>query len=147
MSNRYWGWGLEDDEFRHRLVEAGIAIARPDASVVDTGRDRTFKHFHAAAKRQRDYRKCYNQRDMDQRRDRLTGAADVAYAVAAARTVAVGGAAEAEVLDVRLECDRERTPWCDCAGAPATEAPRLPVDPKDNVLPFLPRKQKKKKNR
>ena len=29
LSNLYWGWGLEDDEFRGRILEAGLPILRP----------------------------------------------------------------------------------------------------------------------
>lgn len=29
MSNKYWGWGLEDDEFYIRLKEAGLNITHP----------------------------------------------------------------------------------------------------------------------
>jgi len=29
LSNNYWGWGLEDDEFYLRLKEAKIGIHRP----------------------------------------------------------------------------------------------------------------------
>ena len=32
MSNRFWGWGQEDDEFYHRLKEAGIKFKRPNVS-------------------------------------------------------------------------------------------------------------------
>ena len=38
MSNRYWGWGLEDDEFRARLRDANLPISRPDVKAVGTGR-------------------------------------------------------------------------------------------------------------
>ena len=144
MSNRYWGWGLEDDEFRARLVQSNVTIGRPDVSAIDTGRHRTFKHVHAAAARPRDYRKCYNQRDATKRRDRETGAADVAYMVRKTVSLAVEGQA-VTVLNVELQCDKEKTPWCDCNGAPATEAPQQPVDPKDNIMPWLPRKRQKRK--
>lgn len=29
LSNKYWGWGLEDDEFYARLKEAKLEIFRP----------------------------------------------------------------------------------------------------------------------
>lgn len=44
MSNRYWGWGLEDDEFYRRLTEAGLNIQRPEG--ITTGKSRTFRHYH-----------------------------------------------------------------------------------------------------
>jgi xylosylprotein 4-beta-galactosyltransferase len=44
LSNRYWGWGLEDDEFYARLRESGVQIERPIN--ITTGRQNTFKHYH-----------------------------------------------------------------------------------------------------
>jgi len=41
MSNKYWGWGLEDDEFYVRLKEAHLSISRPQN--ISTGTHNTFK--------------------------------------------------------------------------------------------------------
>lgn len=41
MSNKYWGWGLEDDEFYIRLKEAKIQVYRPIN--ITTGKDNTFR--------------------------------------------------------------------------------------------------------
>lgn len=41
MSNKYWGWGLEDDEFYVRLKEASINVSRPVN--ISTGIENTFK--------------------------------------------------------------------------------------------------------
>ena len=40
MSNRYWGWGLEDDEFYVRLKDANIAVFRP--TNITTKKNNTF---------------------------------------------------------------------------------------------------------
>lgn len=40
MSNQYWGWGLEDDEFYVRLKEAGLIIHRHEG--IKTGIEDTF---------------------------------------------------------------------------------------------------------
>lgn len=40
MSNRYWGWGLEDDEFYVRIKEAGLEVFRPRN--ITTGPENTF---------------------------------------------------------------------------------------------------------
>ena len=56
MSNNYWGWGLEDDEFHRRLVDNDLSIQRP--SNITTGKSGTFKHFHSARTRKRDMIKC-----------------------------------------------------------------------------------------
>ena len=59
LSNHYWGWGLEDDEFYARLHEANVGIERPVN--VTSGRKDTFKHYHPARLRPRDMSRCYNQ--------------------------------------------------------------------------------------
>ena len=41
MSNKYWGWGLEDDEFYVRLKEAGLNVSRPIN--ITTGPENTFR--------------------------------------------------------------------------------------------------------
>lgn len=40
MSNKYWGWGLEDDEFYTRIKDAGLTVERPVN--VTTGTANTF---------------------------------------------------------------------------------------------------------
>jgi xylosylprotein 4-beta-galactosyltransferase len=40
MSNKYWGWGLEDDEFYVRIKEAGLIVERPQN--LTTGIENTF---------------------------------------------------------------------------------------------------------
>lgn len=41
MSNKYWGWGLEDDEFYVRIMDAGLKVYRPEN--IKTGINDTFK--------------------------------------------------------------------------------------------------------
>lgn len=41
MSNKYWGWGLEDDEFYVRIMDAGLKVSRPQN--IKTGINDTFK--------------------------------------------------------------------------------------------------------
>lgn len=41
LSNRYWGWGLEDDEFYVRLKDAHLNITRPEN--IFTGINNTFR--------------------------------------------------------------------------------------------------------
>lgn len=40
MSNKYWGWGLEDDEFYVRIKDAKLAVTRPVN--ITTGVENTF---------------------------------------------------------------------------------------------------------
>lgn len=41
MSNKYWGWGLEDDEFYVRLKEENLLVYRPQN--ISTGTQNTFR--------------------------------------------------------------------------------------------------------
>lgn len=41
LSNKYWGWGLEDDELYVRIREAGIRIRRPEH--IGSGIEDTFR--------------------------------------------------------------------------------------------------------
>ncbi|XP_068625602.1 beta-1,4-galactosyltransferase 7 [Battus philenor] len=111
MSNNYWGWGLEDDEFYVRLKDAGLSVNRPDN--INTGIDSTFKHIHDKTYRKRDMRKCYNQREVTRRRDRVTGLHDVAYELAGTHNVTID-TLPITVVNVRLICDKTKTPWCQC---------------------------------
>ncbi|KAJ8965279.1 hypothetical protein NQ314_004242 [Rhamnusium bicolor] len=61
LSNRYWGWGLEDDEFYVRLKDAHLNITRPEN--ISTGTNNTFRHIHGKD-RKRDTTKCFNQREV-----------------------------------------------------------------------------------
>nr|CAG4641102.1 EOG090X0AZ6 [Eulimnadia texana] len=112
MSNRYWGWGLEDDEFYVRMKEGGIVVTRPDH--ITTGRHDTFRHIHNAKKRVRDRERCFNQREVSRIRDRVTGLDNVAYKISSVVNVSVESAT-ATILNVELECDKNSTPWCSCS--------------------------------
>lgn len=112
MSNKYWGWGLEDDEFYVRLKEAGLNITRPQN--ISTGTHDTFRHIHDRLRRRRDMAKCYNQREVTRRRDRQTGLSTLQYALESHHKLSVDGGDPVSLLEVRLHCDRAVTPWCEC---------------------------------
>jgi len=139
MSNRYWGWGLEDDEFYVRMRQAGISIDRPVG--IRTGRKGSFRHTHSSRERKRDNAKCYNQRNLTRRRDRQTGLATTAYKVISKRQLVVDGA-PVTFLDIHLECDRMMTPWCNCTGAPPDKNTPDRTRDDDVIVPLLPKKKK-----
>ncbi|KAK9501258.1 hypothetical protein O3M35_012001 [Rhynocoris fuscipes] len=112
MSNKYWGWGLEDDEFFVRLKEAGLNITRPTNLTTDIVN--TFRHVHDRVARKRDMAKCYNQKEVTRRRDRVTGLKDVSYTLKSRQLVTVNGA-ELNVINILLRCNRTITPWCLCS--------------------------------
>ncbi|CAG5020954.1 unnamed protein product [Parnassius apollo] len=112
MSNNYWGWGLEDDEFYVRLRDAGLTVHRP--ANINTGIENTFKHVHDRTYRKRDTRKCFNQREVTRRRDRVTGLHDVSYEIENTHSVTIDSL-PITVINVRLICNKTATPWCQCS--------------------------------
>ncbi|XP_053619877.1 beta-1,4-galactosyltransferase 7 [Plodia interpunctella] len=121
MSNNYWGWGLEDDEFYVRLKDAGLKVKRPEN--ISTGPENTFKHIHDKTYRKRDMRKCFNQREVTRRRDRVTGLHDVSYHLLGERKVTID-TLPLTVHNVQLLCDEKLTPWCKCPEPPAKTKPK-----------------------
>lgn len=111
MSNKYWGWGLEDDEFFVRLRDANLNVTRPEN--ITTGTHNTFKHIHDRHHRKRDTVKCYNQREVTRRRDRQTGLHNVNYTISSIKEMTIDSA-PLTVLNIELICDHKLTPWCDC---------------------------------
>ncbi|OWF41498.1 beta-1,4-galactosyltransferase 7-like [Mizuhopecten yessoensis] len=108
MSNRYWGWGREDDELYVRLLKARLQIRRPTG--LETGRKDTFLHNHNAM-RTRDNKRFFNQTRLTSRLDRETGVSTVKYSVDHRVNLVIDGA-PVTMLNVRLKCDLEKTKWC-----------------------------------
>lgn len=118
MSNKYWGWGLEDDEFYVRLKDAGIKVHRPQN--ITTGTASTFNHIHDRAHRRRDTVKCFNQKEETRKRDTKTGLDTIKYQISERQELTIDKV-PVTVISVNLECDRKVTPWCDCSD-PAKES-------------------------
>lgn len=137
MSNRYWGWGLEDDEFHRRLIDSGLIVQRP--MNITTGKQDTFRHFHSPRTRKRDMIKCYNQHEVTRKRDRETGLDTVQYKLGRVYNNCVDSVGYT-LINVVLQCDRNKTPWCDCKDAPKLEKPKnLPRD-EDVIVPIISKK-------
>ncbi|XP_029658246.1 beta-1,4-galactosyltransferase 7-like [Octopus sinensis] len=108
LSNRYWGWGQEDDEFYVRMRKAGLNISRPQN--ITTGY-KTFKHLHDSKKRRRDTSRFFNQHYISSHRDYETGFDTLAYEKVSQYDLSVNGSV-AKVINIRLSCDLSKTPWC-----------------------------------
>lgn len=130
MSNRYWGWGLEDDEFYVRLKEASIPVNRPQNIL--TGKKDTFSHIHDKLHRRRDTVKCYNQKEVTRKRDRETGLDTLKYEIVDRKVLQIDDVA-VTVLNIKLFCDKTLTPWCDCEGAPVDAAPKANMKVRSRV--------------
>jgi len=135
MSNRYWGWGLEDDELYHRISQANLTVERPEG--ISTGRTKTFRHMNSI-KRVRDVKRCYNQLNVTSRRDRETGLSTTVYEVEDKKQVNFKDV-EVNFVDVKLKCDMQLTPWCNCTGAP-NEQRRIRADG-DSIIPNLSKRR------
>ncbi|XP_063800092.1 beta-1,4-galactosyltransferase 7-like [Pseudophryne corroboree] len=108
MSNRFWGWGREDDEFYRRIKGAGLQLLRPTG--ITTGYQ-TFRHIHDPAWRKRDQKRIATQKQEQFKVDHEGGLHSVQYHVESRTEVTIGGA-PCTVLNVLLECDLSKTPWC-----------------------------------
>lgn len=140
MSNRYWGWGLEDDEFHRRLLDAGLDIQRP--ANLTTGKKDTFKHFHSNKSRKRDFVKCYDQHEVTRKRDRETGLDSVSFSVGRVFQNCADSIPYS-LINVALKCDRKKTPWCDCRDAPPREKPKNLERDDDVIVPIIKKKKTK----
>lgn len=134
LSNKYWGWGLEDDEFYTRLREAKLEIFRP-GNLTSGTRD-TFKHIHDRRRRRRDMIKCYNQQEVTRHRDRHTGLSTVKYSIQSRKEMTIDGA-PVTILNTVLECDKVITPWCDCTESVGNtpRSQRAPSKSEDVIVP------------
>uniref|UniRef100_H2ZSX3 Beta-1,4-galactosyltransferase n=1 Tax=Latimeria chalumnae TaxID=7897 RepID=H2ZSX3_LATCH len=108
MSNRFWGWGREDDEFYRRLKGAGLQLFRP--SDIKTGYE-TFRHIHDPAWRKRDQKRVASQKQEQFKVDREGGLTNLRYRVESKQDLTISGA-PCTLLNVLLECDQMETPWC-----------------------------------
>lgn len=110
LSNRYWGWGMEDDELYTRLKSKHIQIYRPGQ--LNTDSTNTFRHIHGL-NRKRDQKRCFNQKAMNFKKDRETGLHNVDYEINSTYSLTINKYSLI-VVNVKLNCNRAVTPWCIC---------------------------------
>ncbi|KAJ8254974.1 hypothetical protein GJAV_G00199490 [Gymnothorax javanicus] len=108
MSNRFWGWGREDDEFYRRLRTAGLELFRPVG--ITTGY-KTFRHIHDPAWRKRDQKRIAAQKQEQFKVDTEGGLSNLRYKVESRQELTISGA-PCTIISVKLDCDQNQTPWC-----------------------------------
>ncbi|CAJ0578874.1 unnamed protein product, partial [Mesorhabditis spiculigera] len=110
MSNKYWGWGMEDDELYLRLSERkDLVLTRTKG--LSTNSTNSFRHIHPKS-RKRDYEVASpNQRAMKRQRDRLSGLHNVYHAIRSRALVQFEGA-DVHLIAVALKCNMKWTPYC-----------------------------------
>ncbi|XP_068069292.1 beta-1,4-galactosyltransferase 7 isoform X3 [Danio rerio] len=106
MSNRFWGWGREDDEFFRRLKAANLELFRPTGITTGT---KTFRHIHDPAWRKRDQKRIAAQKQF--KVDPEGGLSNLRYKVESRKEVSISGA-PCTVINTFVECDLNQTPWC-----------------------------------
>ncbi|MFH4977195.1 hypothetical protein AB6A40_003904 [Gnathostoma spinigerum] len=116
MSNKYWGWGLEDDEFYVRLKEAGLINNLQRPANLTTDRSNTFLHIHDPRNRKRDSVRIGNQKKMSRQRDRISGLDSVKYDIVSRDLIPLSAddnhSFVASVVNVQLHCNMTWTPYC-----------------------------------
>uniref|UniRef100_UPI00398F3BF8 beta-1,4-galactosyltransferase 7 isoform X1 n=1 Tax=Pristiophorus japonicus TaxID=55135 RepID=UPI00398F3BF8 len=108
MSNRFWGWGREDDEFYRRITAAGLQLYRPTGII--TGY-KTFRHIHDPAWRRRDQKRVSGQKQEQFKVDKEGGLKNLKYKVGSRTELTIGGV-HCTIINILLECDLDETPWC-----------------------------------
>lgn len=96
-------------------MDAGMKVHRPFN--LSTGKSDTFSHIHDHNHRRRDHAKCFDQKEETKRRDTKTGLDTIKYNISDRKEMSIDGI-KFTVLNVKLECDKKFTPWCDCSDAP-----------------------------
>ncbi|KAM3723350.1 Xylosylprotein 4-beta-galactosyltransferase [Dirofilaria immitis] len=112
MSNKYWGWGLEDDEFYLRLRDANLLSSLQRPTNLTTNRFNTFRHIHDPKLRKRDFKKYGNQKQMTRKRDRISGLHSVKYRIVGRNLLNFRKRSGVFVLNIELECDLKWTDYC-----------------------------------
>lgn len=112
MSNNFWGWGAEDDEFREQIRKKKIKVTHPEN--IHTGRNQTFFLIHAPH-RSRDKKKCFHQEDQSITYRKLSdGANATKYNIVSVTDLEIDSTT-LTVLNVELKCNKTITPWCKCS--------------------------------
>ncbi|KNC86034.1 hypothetical protein SARC_01793 [Sphaeroforma arctica JP610] len=116
FSNKFWGWGKEDDEFRRRILLQDLQIYRPPQ--LKSGQKSTFIHIHGE-ERERDTKRTGGQRKIFDTTDVTNGYNTTTWDDACINQITIANR-QVNMVEVNLMCDKKETPWCE---------PGLPEDP------------------
>ena len=105
FANKFWGWGLEDDEFRLRIVEAGYVIQQQH---LKSGSYDSFLHLESSSKRDKQGWDTLERRI----RDRIHGYRDVNMLEAPSVSHNSIKGHPYTLIDVKFRCNVTETPWC-----------------------------------
>lgn len=117
ISNNFWGWGGEDDDFGVMLRKYNVTIRRTSQLVGN--KSDTFTHIHNK-NRPRDKISCRGQdRETFMNREPNSGLNSTQFVIKSVQSIAIDSC-YATLLNVELHCDKDRTPWCDCVSVGAS---------------------------
>jgi xylosylprotein 4-beta-galactosyltransferase len=108
LSNLFWGWGREDDEFYQRMKEAGMTIQYPIG--ITTGYN-TFRHNHDKQKRPRDQDSYHSKQIKSIMKDRTSGLSSLQYTLVSHMNMTINNA-PFHFVSIELHCDPDVTPAC-----------------------------------
>lgn len=101
---------MEDDEFALDLLINRIEVNRPTG--ITTGKNGTFIDIHNNIRR-RDRKRCLTQGKQRIRRIKNGGVGKTDYEIKSTEDRTVNGTV-ITILNIALNCNKTRTPWCDC---------------------------------
>ncbi|XP_021362096.1 beta-1,4-galactosyltransferase 7-like isoform X1 [Mizuhopecten yessoensis] len=108
MSNKFWGWGAEDDDLALRILHHGFKTIHPLG--LKTGFQNTFRHIHES-KRPRDQARFIDEYKIKRRMDVSSGLNNTRYTVESRNTTLINGT-QVTFINVHITCDVKITPWC-----------------------------------
>ncbi|CAH8550887.1 unnamed protein product [Heterobilharzia americana] len=101
MSNSFWGWGREDDEFRIRLKLKQLKISTPTNVTMGF---KAFRHIHQENQHKRDSKTYYSADVIRLIRNPIGGLTTLNYTVVSRRLLTISGI-PALLINVKLSCD------------------------------------------
>ncbi|KAH8871011.1 Beta-1,4-galactosyltransferase 7 [Schistosoma japonicum] len=101
MSNSFWGWGREDDEFQIRLKLKGFQILTPTNVTMGL---KAFRHIHQEDQHKRDDKTYYNPDVIKLIRIPIGGLTSLNYTVVNRRLITISRI-PVVVINVKLYCD------------------------------------------
>lgn len=113
MSNNYFGWCREDDDFMRQSKNSSIEWTIASKEFLGSNHTNTYREIHNPIKRPRDKRKCNHQYRHGTRMPG-SGLKSTKSKILSVQQMAVDDA-QYTMINAEVFCDIEVTPWCNCS--------------------------------